>query len=114
MAKLKPPEGYETWLDCAVRTMSPHPFATMDASQLGVPDREQMRAAARAELDELRGDLQAAMRLGDDTIDDALERSAKEAESELIPDDLSLLPGEAAGRMRAAIAIRIRALKIEE
>ena len=58
--KLKPPKGYKTWLDYAVATVDVHRLELEaitdddDAALMAVPSRDEMRAAARAELDELR------------------------------------------------------------
>lgn len=59
MEKLKSPEGYDTWLDYAVKTMEKPPFSPNEwFDRWGrAPRGDEMRAAARAELDELRAEL---------------------------------------------------------
>jgi len=49
-----PPEGYDTWLDYAVDTLTDLPLNSSSFYESPPPHRRDMRAAARAELEALR------------------------------------------------------------
>jgi len=56
--RLAPPDGYETWLDYAVDSMGTRPLEIAplfeDRPSVGAPTWEELRQAARTELEELR------------------------------------------------------------
>jgi hypothetical protein len=63
MRQLKPPRGWPTWLDWAVETMETRSIFLQACQETGtpsewwpspIPQREEMEAAARAELEDLR------------------------------------------------------------
>lgn len=57
MAKLEPPRGFETWLDCILSKMA---TGQCEAGSGRYVSAEDAFAAARAELDELRAELAEA------------------------------------------------------